>query len=372
MNNLDEIGENEIKARKEFVRSKFDRWEKIVHKVLNVLQKIFGFYFVFIIYKAIKYRKKYLNRISYDNQYISVYFRKIDDRRIHQGRSHLLPLKNFEKMDYIIVTMFKLTSEERIIIIPRIFALGVISSILGTIFILDGIITKLLLIFRRDEDFLIRVQGSYVVDVRIEGKGTLAQILRSIVHEINVKYNVDLVHQTKPCLPTVHKLRFLYTATAAGLLILILILCFCEVLSRRLRHNVMDYFYKMRAKRRTLWLYNECLRRRATRIEIIKRKLIQNASSFRNRDDYKILKTIKTKFPWLWTFLEKFNLDFRQCLLCKSKEEFYRCPICSFYFCSPCFEDMDGNCLYCEARMEMLELMNEKFDDEETVALVKI
>jgi hypothetical protein len=51
MNNLDQIGADEIRAKKEFVQSQFDRWEKIVQKVLKWVEKIFALYFFFIIYK---------------------------------------------------------------------------------------------------------------------------------------------------------------------------------------------------------------------------------------------------------------------------------------------------------------------------------
>ena len=50
---------------------------------------------------AIKFQDNFLNKIEFNNFYITDYFRKIDYRRLQSGRTVVLPLKNSDIGKYV-------------------------------------------------------------------------------------------------------------------------------------------------------------------------------------------------------------------------------------------------------------------------------
>ena len=46
-------------------------------------------------------------------------------------------------------------------------------------------------------------------------------------------------------------------------------------------------------------------------------------------------------------------------MLCRNNGGAYRCPVCRYYYCEECFADIGEECLYCKAREEMLDMLQE-------------
>ena len=148
-------------------------------------------------YRALKYHRKYMKRISFDNHYITDYFRRIDDRRVRQGRSTLLPLKSYEQSDFITVIRLKLTPEERRALLPRLLAVILQMVVVGALFTLDNLFTKLLKLLTHRDEMEIQLKGDHILEFGISGNGALARLLRKIIKEINVKHHVNHVHGIK-------------------------------------------------------------------------------------------------------------------------------------------------------------------------------
>ncbi|MED6289053.1 hypothetical protein CHARACLAT_032385, partial [Characodon lateralis] len=94
------------------IKESFLNLTRTMGQVMNILQLLLSFTFITVFIQAFQYLCSYRRNISFDNVYITSYFRRIDDRRRRAGRRFLLPLRKSEKNKFIAPLSLKIYPEE--------------------------------------------------------------------------------------------------------------------------------------------------------------------------------------------------------------------------------------------------------------------
>lgn len=167
------------------------------------------------------------------------------------------------------------------------------------------------------------------------------------------------------CRRTVEPLHLLdYTGTALRVLLLSAVLLFSTYLARS-RKLICDYFYHRYGKERTLFLYNDRLRRRRA---YLKQRKAQLAEAIRviyggreghfepcyrsapvafAQDDHLLKRLILAFYYWS---------EGKRCFVCLKAIAlpYIACdtPTCLLLYCQVCFADVGGRCLNCRRRQK--------------------
>ncbi|XP_052125479.1 protein sneaky [Frankliniella occidentalis] len=73
----------------------------ILDTAMGVARKVLGFMVIGVLFGAQDYHDRYLSDLSFDNRYVTEYFRRLDARRRRRGAGHLLPLRSAERLQLI-------------------------------------------------------------------------------------------------------------------------------------------------------------------------------------------------------------------------------------------------------------------------------
>ncbi|ODM94583.1 DC-STAMP domain-containing protein 1 [Orchesella cincta] len=225
-----------------------------------------------------------------------------------------------------------------------------------TIFALDHIYTELLLLLQNHAEIQIKQEGVHVFAIQIKGEGFLAQLLRRVVKDFSTKKEIDMTHFTKPCLPIPKATARAYSQRVLILFSVLLANAYFQAHCARVKHCIADFFYKRRYKKRAVWLYNETLRRRRRKMAHLKRKVLENADSFRIYVPHNPFQLLSHFFPKACACLRRWKVGRRKCILCLANGALHHCPRCGFAYCAECFADVEQRCLLCIAeRDEMIK-----------------
>ncbi|XP_059815647.1 E3 ubiquitin-protein ligase DCST1-like [Hypanus sabinus] len=125
----------------------------------------------------------------------------------------------------------------------------------------------------------------------------------------------------------------------------IILFCFLQVYSYRLRRVIAAFCFPKREKKRVLFLYNEWLRKRITYAETQRKKIIMQARMKQLRQLRGFAGTLHRLFPFLQRFIRKW------CLVCKEgpTNTSYHCPNpgCGAMYCQICWKDVRRFCFNC-------------------------
>jgi hypothetical protein len=95
------------------VKSEFDGFFVYLGIFMTIANILSTYGFVLVFLSSFKYHNDYLKRISFDNIYITKYFRHVDARRYQMGKRTLLPLKKLEKNQLLQTYQVKLLPQQK-------------------------------------------------------------------------------------------------------------------------------------------------------------------------------------------------------------------------------------------------------------------
>lgn len=213
---------------------------------------------------AIRFHDSYVSNIEFNNFYITDDFRKIDQRRISEARTNILPIKNSETGKFIDLcssSNHKLFREfEEFFGLTLRLLLQVISA---TFFVcIDWIFYELLNIIARHSRINYLQEGVHHLNITVDGKGFIAGLIRASVKGFDVHEHIKVLTTNEPCLPHPHFLESWLIIRIYLLFLFNLYLIYNQVHIHRSKLAVCAYFYPKHEKKRILYLYNNILRRR--------------------------------------------------------------------------------------------------------------
>ncbi|CAK1550742.1 unnamed protein product [Leptosia nina] len=207
------------------------------------------------------------------------------------------------------------------------------------------------------------------LDVQIEGKGFLANMVRKIVTELNLVNTTAVLVSNKECVPKPHAMHTSYYVIIYGGYMWILLLLYINPYTLRLR----SLFYPQREKQRILHLYNDILKKRLKMQKTLRRKAVQAVRAHYLSGEN--LVTLRIKFPQLLGWLGAVSLARMKCLICEETEpklkyladkSWHNCSStkCPFVYCDECWRDVGYGCLACDPALNELSDIESLSDDQ--------
>ncbi|XP_072916016.1 E3 ubiquitin-protein ligase DCST1 [Hemitrygon akajei] len=317
----------------------------LLEKFISVIKLLISFYFFILFISAFLYIYNFNKDIRYDNIYISTYFRQIDARRRVMDRRYLLPLRKAEQCDVIFPWQLKFHSEELRTLLLGIIQYIPIILVLITLFVLDWLLFTMLDIIQRHSYLEYNFSESHHLEIKVRGNSVLANLIRRAVVAFNNTIDIQTVSNNLQCLPKPHKMKqssiYITLLPMGG----IILFCFLQVYSFRLRRVIAAFCFPKREKKRVLFLYNEWLRKRITYAETQRKKIIMQARMKQLPQLRGFAGTLHRLFPFLQRFIRKW------CLVCKEgpTNTSYHCPNpgCGAMYCEICWKDVRRFCFNC-------------------------
>lgn len=236
----------------DYIKEKYALRVYVVRFILLAYDLYTTYTFVLIMIHAHRYRLAYLTQIKFDNHYITSEFVKMDREKKLRG---VLPLDEEESQKYITAfTCKQRTKEERrqqrtsltaiLMFLATSFGLMYIDDILYSV--LDSIHQHALIHYHEI--------GHHLLDITIEGEGSLAQLLRRLTDKLNSVYAMDRVTSTMVCLPEPKRTTGSYYAMFIGLVVLYCVIDQIGIYAMRLRRLTCALFYPIQERKRLEYL----------------------------------------------------------------------------------------------------------------------
>ncbi|XP_062897981.1 E3 ubiquitin-protein ligase DCST1 isoform X2 [Mobula hypostoma] len=317
----------------------------LLEKFTFVIKLLISLSFFILFISAFLYTYNFNKDTRYDNIYIGTYFRQIDARRRIMDRRYLLPLRKAEKRDLIFPWQLKFHQVElRTLVIGIVQHIPVI-LVLIMLFVLDWLLFTMLDIIQRHSYLEYNFSESHHLEITVRGTSNLANLIRRAVAAFNTTTDIQTTSNNLHCLPKPHKMTrssmLLTLLPMAGMILF----CFLQVYSYRLRRVIAAFCFPKREKKRVLFLYNEWLRKRITYAETQRKKIIMLARKKQLRQVSVFAGTLHRLFPFLQRFIRK------RCLVCNEgpTNTSYHCPNlgCGAMYCWICWKDVRRFCFNC-------------------------
>ncbi|XP_050305805.1 uncharacterized protein LOC126742959 isoform X2 [Anthonomus grandis grandis] len=337
---------------KEIVAEIKDRSKGVV-AFFNIMTSASMMFFIWLIFQVAYYRIKYMTSEKFDNIYITHYFREIDQRRAKVGKETVLPLTKKEKTIYVPMSGSSLARSEKRSLKKAATTLATASVKLATHMAADYSLYWILTLISKHARYQSKVQAPNLPMAHITGEGFLAKLLRSIVNAFQ-PVGIQLEIDTVPCLPIPIPPDLDRYAQIGVTIVLCWILTLLEPYGLRLRNYIMGYYHPIRAKQRTIWLYNHILRSRISFLLMARRNFRKKFGMKGGSDEVGCKDWLRSRLPCA---IFKICLGDAPltCMLCgeiyreSKKKQFKKChtPNCPGLFCLECFADLNNICPIC-------------------------
>ncbi|CAG5036107.1 unnamed protein product [Parnassius apollo] len=307
-----------------------------------------------ILFAAQSYHDLYLTSITYDNLYITTYFKQIDQRRKLKNKYTLLPLKKMERNKYIDVHSFAYKSSQRSKLVTPILKVMLEVVTATTFIMLDRLFFEALDVVRKHASSEMTQQGTRDLEIEVEGNGTVATMIRNLLSSLNTTRYLSTV-TNKPCLPQPSAMPTIF-----------FVKIYCGL--------ICSYFYPRREKQRILHLYNDILKKRMKMQKTLRRKALQAVRAHYLSGEN--LRSLRMRFPRLLGWLTVLPAARMPCLICGETEprnmtttsSWRRCnsATCGFAWCGECWSEAGARCLACDPALTRLSDLDSLSDDQPT------
>lgn len=272
----------------------------------------------------------------------------------------LLPLKRIEKLEIIDSFSLKLSPAEKSHAKTSTALLIIVFLIICTILYIDWILSHFIVLLKKHLLVDIIQYGIHETNPEVDGKGFVAKYMRSLVSYFRFSEKIFKKSSTKECLP---KPKFTEKEEIINIwkyFVLIVILNYTEMYFLRFRRIICGYFYPSRDKKRTLFLYNDRLKKRKGYLRFLThnvRKIVREKKMNTNigiRESYALgvldmldLGFVLNGVKYILSFFVK-----KKCIVCEDKEDknFHKCDDseCNLLYCDQCWNECRQRCLACK------------------------
>lgn len=269
-----------------------------------------------VLYEAYSYHKWYLSCNEFDNHYLTLRFKSIEDMRKSSGAVDLLvPLKKAELQKFVQPTGCQLAKSEK-------------ESMLKYLLFYFVYLIFALMIILLDHYF-------YLVITREEPLSNIPSRCAGKLKRLNESYVIIL-------------------STLLGVLLLIILL---QAFILRLRRLIASRFYPRRERKRIAYLYYKLLEER----KMFYKSVIEKMNNFSEENETLIrldaVLVLCNNFSWVKTLFEFVGVSIQRCSVCGTglNRKYLHCDTedCGVYYCRTCFWDLENKCLGCMSNSKM-------------------
>ncbi|RVE63125.1 hypothetical protein OJAV_G00164440 [Oryzias javanicus] len=308
--------------------------------------------------RAVRYRRRYLRELDFDNVYITAQFRQLDERLRLGGGASVLPLTRREANTYISPLSLQLSFRER-----RAVLVGVVSVLRHML--MGGLLVVLdFLVFWILDQVHLQVKGDVIarapvrVAVQVNGSGYASDIFRDLVASFDILQGGNVTVISRKCL--LEPLQ--PDAATCSVLGFLLALALCASLTgglvRRCRRLVCASYHPEREQERILFLHQKILDQRRAAGSALRRAAVRTRAQ-RERaggGGGGGLRALLMRLPGGAHLVQVLGLSPSvTCLSCGEtvtarEPDAVTCstPQCSGVFCRPCFHSWGSVCFVCQ------------------------
>ncbi|XP_071486816.1 uncharacterized protein [Diadema antillarum] len=342
----------------EAIKEELDQAYSYVELVLLYSDKILALSFVWLCIKSYMYHSSYRTKDSFDNQYITAQFKKLDASRKDRGVPSILPLKKNERTRLIDVTSLRLCQSEKGYFKFGLSTVVFHSIIAGLVMFVDFGLYWLLLKIQEHGDVQIETSGELGSDVEIEGTGVVAELVRVLFNEgfqATTAFNTSL--DTTICLPEPVKPNHQLAITISVMYIFTIVMVLSQAYAQRLLRYIAAYYYPEREVERIAYLYGHTLQKRQTLLRMLRDKVRINKKEQDASNRISISAYLMRKYPCCKGLFIMCGAKQRQCLGCLSPDDgllvFCSDQDCEGMYCEECARALNGMCSICDGGIEM-------------------
>ncbi|XP_050414160.2 E3 ubiquitin-protein ligase DCST1 [Patella vulgata] len=310
---------------------------------INILNRVVSLSVILLIINAFLYERQYLSKISFDNFYITSYFKIIDRQRKDNGKISILPLKKKERKIYTESRSFKMSSIE----LTRCktgLAQVLLHAVMCVMLVLfDYLLYYILDLLNRHGDVQFVFTGQSKLNIQITGKGPIALLFKTLTGDIRVSQTYNSVVDINTCLPKPKDPNFSFLYVFGGLYMAALLLVFLQGYGKRLMYFIAAFFYPEKEQQRVNYLYRRILVKRKVFLKEAKQMILSNAVGSNFDDGHNLCGGLASRFP----FCRKSN---KTCTNCEvSSEDISACrnEKCGAFYCEECFVEFGRSCPLC-------------------------
>uniref|UniRef100_A0A182RC35 DC_STAMP domain-containing protein n=1 Tax=Anopheles funestus TaxID=62324 RepID=A0A182RC35_ANOFN len=330
-----------------------------LRRTFNFLGMVTSGFFVCIVLRAIRYRKRYLRKDHFDNNFLTEDFYNIENRRLELNIETVFPLTRKESHRYVPLTSFHLTWKERFRIAKSLTFL-VISTVqicgqLAADYALYWLLTLIKHFMHEGSNRMKGSSASAVPSplVGVSGEGIIADTLRDIVRSFEPIINGTAIDPSQ-CIPDASAPRFGRYGQIGTLLVICWCFAFIEPYGLRVRQLVMRRYYPARARARAIWLYNDILLKRVHLLKVLRMHLT-GAKDRNQRASVNWMDVVRAKTNRYWICRMVLGQGGTvRCILCgdvlqENADPVVRCSRteCPGIYCQDCLLETGNNCSLC-------------------------
>ncbi|XP_041650106.1 DC-STAMP domain-containing protein 2 [Cheilinus undulatus] len=327
-------------------------------------------------FRAVRYRRRYLSKLDFDNVYISAQFEELDHQQTAGGGASVLPLTRREAKTYITPLSFHLTAREW-----RTVLVGV-ASVLRHL-VMGGLLVALdFLVFWVLDQVQHQLKGDVVaqapvtVVVQVNGSGYASDIFRDLVTSFNILQGGNVTVISRKCLLEPSEPDYNVCFILGFLLGLSLLVSLSGGFVQRCRRLVCAFYHPQREQERIQFLRQQILDQRRT----LGRALRRSAAWIRaDQGEGGRLHALLLRLPGGLRLSHLLGLSSLTCLMCGEEvreDGTTTCdvPQCPGVFCRPCFHSLGNTCVVCERPLTFQEDSEEELDssDDEQLSSTQI
>ncbi|XP_069113575.1 DC-STAMP domain-containing protein 2-like [Argopecten irradians] len=351
--------------------------------LMDTVQFVMMFSSVFVVIKALIYRRKYLTTDKFDNIYITLKIESIEEKRCDQGGEGILPLTPKESNKYIKTRSIRLARREKSKLAKGIMML-VVNLIYTSFYIICDYSLYWLLDLLRTQ---LEVKTHSVVPphlkIHVQGDGAMADMYRALVSFFDPLVT-DASVDTTPCLPNPSTPNFAIYKQIWSMFGVYLFLTLFESYGLRLRHVIAACYYPKREQQRAVWLYNHIRKCRGGFLKTTRRQLKRKYLRNTETEKVSLRGKLAAKYPLAGKLFRYLGWDRKACICCgregrkEDHDNFQHCVNagCNGIYCHVCFSDLNNMCTVCMNPVDYGDFSDfseerDSSEDEDEVARMK-
>ncbi|CAK9301234.1 unnamed protein product [Gordionus sp. m RMFG-2023] len=214
--------------------------------IATLLQRIMALLILIIIKGAFDYTNGYLSDFRFDNNYVTSYFKKIDERRYLAGKSNLDIRKSRKALKYADLVYpwspHISQSEKKGVFSASIkIFLDIVTAVILILF--DRLFYEILSIVKEHSTMTVTQKGAHKILFQVYGNSILAHIFRKLFKGIKSDHTLDSYTSNLECLPTARKLETRFIIRIILMNVFALIMLYVQAYALRTRRIICSFFY---------------------------------------------------------------------------------------------------------------------------------
>ncbi|XP_041457117.1 uncharacterized protein LOC121409282 isoform X3 [Lytechinus variegatus] len=340
------------------ISQELDEAYSYVDWILSFSDKLLALSLVWLLFKSYMYHSSYRTKDSFDNQYVTGQFKKLDANRKENGQPHLLPLKKNERNRLIDVTAVRLCKSEKGYFKFGLTTVCLHSIIAGLLMFIDFGLYWLLTKIQEHGDVQIATSGETSTDIEIGGNGVVAELVRILFNEgfkASSSFNTSL--DTTVCLPQPVKPDRNLAIIISALYVVTILMTLSQAYAQRLLRYIAAYYYPEREAERIVYLYGRTLQKRQSLMKMLCQSVRRNKKEKDAYNKISISSYLTRRYPCCKGLFTMCGFKQTRCLGCSGPDDglMVYCinQDCDGVYCEECARALQGKCSLCDCTINL-------------------